>query len=498
MKREPNERATNHVLTVTQAIRNSMTTMMALTLALFLMQGQAQAQSPTPLEQQCMSAVQGKVAWNQADTTAWGADNLRNLCQGTTNPSATIACFQTQIQTHNSWERGIAACKGKPASAGELVRASYDSNPFVADSTKAGEWRWTGGNPFTRIIYNPLDGGVLLKYKQNGQGNSDGCSGPDNPVYKAFFQQACFAHDVNYDAPFGLAGFPNYPNGDSSGKELADYLFKKDMLMISKQKSSDLSKSLDETSAAFFYRAVQDFGGYRGRSEGKEVLAKGGVVAVKNNGGFVMGLRVSWTDPQGVNRVEEIQNAGGRAATIPLSIGVRNIEVECWAVAGKQIFKKSFPGVGMYAFTVGGTTLSPTVADGLSADIGEDVKKAANAVKTVVTGEKIPDGERGITFNNQAGYIAKMTVVYFMTETIGGAQVPMAKSLSTPAISLGFSRPLIIPRNTAKGMPISLVIEGIGTVKSKVFETTVAENFTGNVCFKSWGTIFDAQGGSCK
>ena len=152
----------------------------------------------------------------------------------------------------------------------------------------------------------------------------------------------------------------------------------------------------------------------------------------------------------------------------------------------------------MYAFTVGGTTLSPTVADGLSADIGEDVKKAANAVKTVVTGEKIPDGERGITFNNQAGYIAKMTVVYFMTETIGGAQVPMAKSLSTPAISLGFSRPLIIPRNTAKGMPISLVIEGIGTVKSKVFETTVAENFTGNVCFKSWGTIFDAQGGSCK
>ena len=143
MKREPNERATNHVLTVTQAIRNSMTTMMALTLALFLMQGQAQAQSPTPLEQQCMNAVQGKVAWNQTGNTTWGADNLRNLCQGTTNPSAMITCFQAQIQTHNSWEKGIAACKGKPSSPGELVRASFDSNPFVADSTKAGEWKWT-------------------------------------------------------------------------------------------------------------------------------------------------------------------------------------------------------------------------------------------------------------------------------------------------------------------------------------------------------------------
>jgi len=85
-----------------------------------------------------------------------------------------------------------------------------------------------------------------------------------------------------------------------------------------------------------------------------------------------------------------------------------------------------------------------------------------------------------------------------MTETIGGVQVPMGKSLSTPDISLGFSRALEIPRNTAKGMPISVVIEGIGVVKGKVLETTVPEGFTGNVCFKSWGTIFDAQGGPCQ
>jgi hypothetical protein len=109
-----------------------------------------------------------------------------------------------------------------------------------------------------------------------------------------------------------------------------------------------------------------------------------------------------------------------------------------------------------------------------------------------------PLASRSITFNNQAGYVAKMTVVYFMTETIGGVAVPMAKSISTPAISLGFSRPLEIPRNTAKGFPISVLIEGIGTVKGKVLETTVPEAFNGNVCFKSWGTIFDAKGGPCQ
>ena len=137
-----------------------------------------------------------------------------------------------------------------------------------------------------------------------------------------------------------------------------------------------------------------------------------------------------------------------------------------------------------------------------TANIATGVVNAANAadkaITNHITGGPTTPGSRSITFNNQAGYVAKMTVLYFMTETIGGAQVPIAKALSTPDISLGFSRPLEIPRNTAKGMPISVVIEGIGTVKGKVLETTVPEGFTGNVCFKSWGTIFDAKGGPCQ
>lgn len=491
MKREADERNANHALTRRQAIRNSTTALLVLAVALLSTQGQARAQSPALTEQQCMNAVQGKVAWNQAGSVNWGADNLRNLCQGTANPTATIACFEGQIRAHNDWQRGIAECKSRPAGPGEPVRSSYDSNPFVPDGAKPGEWKWAGGSPFERTIYNPLDGGVLLRYTQDYQGNSDGCSGPDNPVYKSFFQQACFAHDVNYDAPFGLAGFPNYAAGDSTGKDLADYLFKKDMLMLSRQNSSDVTRSINETSAAFFFRAVQDFGGFRGSSANKTIVAKGGVIAVKNNGGFVMGLKVGWTDPAGIRRVEEIQNAGGRAATIPLSIGARNIEVECWAVAGKEIFRKSFPDVGMYALTVGGTTLAPTVATGLNRDAGDEIK-------TFVAGEQVPAGERGITFNNQAGYVAKMTVLYFVTETIGGTQLPMMKSLSTPEISLGFSRALVIPRNTAKGMPISVVVDGVGTTKGRVLEATLAEGFTGTACFKAWGTIFDAKGGPCQ
>lgn len=137
---------------------------------------------------------------------------------------------------------------------------------------------------------------------------------------------------------------------------------------------------------------------------------------------------------------------------------------------------------------------SATIATG----VVNTANDASKAITNHITGGPTAPNSRSITFNNQAGYIAKMTVLYFMTETIGGVQVPMAKALSTPDISLGFSRPLEIPPNTAKGMPISVVIEGIGTVKGKVLETTVAEGFKGNLCFKSWGTIFDAKGGPCQ
>lgn len=83
-------------------------------LATFIIPTTATAQ--TALEQQCMTALQGKVAWNQAGSKNWSDTNLRNLCQGTTNPSATISCFQTQIRTHNDWNRALTACKAKPAS----------------------------------------------------------------------------------------------------------------------------------------------------------------------------------------------------------------------------------------------------------------------------------------------------------------------------------------------------------------------------------------------
>lgn len=91
------------------------------------------ANAQTALEQQCFNAVQGKVAYDQAGNKQWSEGNIRNLCQGTTNPSATISCFQNEIRMHNDWSRGIRACKPKA----ESTQNSADAQQFHLTGTWA-------------------------------------------------------------------------------------------------------------------------------------------------------------------------------------------------------------------------------------------------------------------------------------------------------------------------------------------------------------------------
>ncbi len=245
-------------------------------------------------------------------------------------------------------------------------RFSFESNPYV--KVKDNDWRWNGGHD--RTIYNPLDGGVLLQYNFGSQGNSDGCSGPSAPREKELFQQACFAHDANYDAPFPLAGFPAYPNGKSTGQEISDYLFFKDMKLINdnaRAKNNGLTNFINDSAANVFYATVTVFGTFRGTSDGKSILAKGGVIAVQNDSSvYNMTLKVTWNAPDGTARSAEVTKPVRTTAVIPLSVGATNIKAVCSADLGTTIFTKNFSGPGMYAYTVTGTTLIHDFKDGLA------------------------------------------------------------------------------------------------------------------------------------
>lgn len=274
----------------------------------------------------------------------------------------------------------------KEAPEADSVRMSYDAKPFVTVKQVFGG---ISSDTNKRTIYNPLDGGVLLEYTQKAtQDPGDGCSGKEYTTeeWRNFFYPACFAHDINYDAPFDKAEFPRYAGGKSTGEDISDFLFLQDML---KQKNHDLSfldtyfvnlggapdwlkQNLVETAAFVWYRAVLNNGVARDQHRSnQEILQKGGAVAVKNTGDYLMGLRVSWTAPNGADKSVEVLNHGGQAAVIPLSVGATNIDIECWSVAGRQIFKRENLPVGMYKFTVGGKLHNFTLTENELAGNGE-------------------------------------------------------------------------------------------------------------------------------
>jgi hypothetical protein len=114
--------------------------------------------TPTPAttptasdESRCFGLVQGQIAWNYQGSKSWAANNIQDLCRGTSNfrqpprcfervmhgginwgggtqwqwknaldlcagtndADRSISCFQTRIAAHASWQQAIAACKSR-------------------------------------------------------------------------------------------------------------------------------------------------------------------------------------------------------------------------------------------------------------------------------------------------------------------------------------------------------------------------------------------------
>lgn len=122
------------------------------------------------------------------------------------------------------------------------------------------------------------------------------------------------------------------------------------------------------------------------------------------------------------------------------------------------------------------------------------IAEAVTVVSDFIDGGK--PGAKSITFNNQAGYVAEMVLIYHTEKDFDGVKVPIPVVKSSGDLTAGFSRHIDIPTNIMD-MPITIAIKGVGTFENEVYSTTVPAGFEGNKCFKSWGTIFDTEGGAC-
>jgi hypothetical protein len=214
-----------------------------------------------------------------------------------------------------------------------------------------------------------------------------------------------------------------------------------------------------------------------------------------NNSGFISTLSVTYYDKDqsgkdvgktvSTNRLqltqtETIEVPNGTSPT-PVKISIYN------NYTGKKVLEATAPAnyTGELCYKVEGTGFAPTAAT-CDDTVGD------------TSGET-----RQIRFQNEAGYDAQMIVTYFVDEVINGQKMVMPKMLSTGMINGlgGKFRLVTIPKNTSKGMPITIALQGNATVKGNdaIFSTTLPADFAASPqqCFKVTGTLFDPSGGKC-
>jgi hypothetical protein len=215
-----------------------------------------------------------------------------------------------------------------------------------------------------------------------------------------------------------------------------------------------------------------------------------------NNAGYSASLKVTYYDKDQTGKdVEKTVNTNDLEVTqtdtieVPQGTSLTPVKIEFrnkWN--GNKTFSTmnaSANFTGELCYKVEGTTFAPTAAT-CDDTVGDTSGKT-----------------RQIRFQNDAGYDANMIVTYFEDQVINGTTIAMPKFLSTGMINglSGKFRLVTIPKNTSKGMQITIVIQGNATVKGNdaIYSTTLPADFASSPqpCFKVTGTLFDPSGGKC-
>ena len=212
-----------------------------------------------------------------------------------------------------------------------------------------------------------------------------------------------------------------------------------------------------------------------------------------NNSGFISTLSVTYYDKdqsgKDVSRTvstNKLQLTQTETIEVPSGTSPTPIKVSIYNnYTGKLITETPVSAnfTGELCYKVEGTSFAPTAAT-CDDTVGD------------TSGET-----RQIRFQNDAGYDAQMLVTYFVDEVINGNKIPMLKTLTTGMINGlgGKFRLVTIPKNTSKGMPITISLQGNATVKNNVWSTTLSDDFAASPqpCFKVWGTALNPDGGKC-
>lgn len=504
-------------------------------------------------EQNCFNQVQGKVAYDTAGNKTWNENNIKNLCRGTTNPSATIACFSSKMP-QMGWAKASQECaatnissqtqrvnqmpipsQNQPTSSGLKLEGNWEMyNDKGVKFDKTAKISQSGSNISINNGYGANSTAVL---NGNSFKTSDGLTGTVSAdgtkinwdINYVWVKQVSTPNNTQVSPNPTPVTSPNSVAAKSLG-QARDIDAKNGVVWIIgtnavpggygiyKFNGSSWMQidggatriAVDNSgnpwiinSVGTIFRRTNDawteIPGMRDTFAADIAVAGNGNVWVVTTGGLVSRWTGSgWTPGRALqakqvialpnsNAIQIVENGGKRwtgesedswlIANDPTGLADKYLE---FAVDGdtKWVIDSSFNvlklggGQSQINGVVAETTVQPT---------------------SQITNASAPT-KRSLTFKNEAGFAAKMMVQYFEAGPNG---VPIPKFLFSDNIPVGQNRTLEIP-NSAPNMQITVNLIGSGTVKDNFFSTSLDAGFSGNRCYKAWGTLFSPQGGNCQ
>jgi hypothetical protein len=406
------------------------------------------------LERDCYNLVQNKVPYDTEGHTTWSPGNIVNLCKGTTNPQATISCFNTEMP-RSGWSAASKFCSLNSAAVDRVM-------PNTAPP------------PTSPSIPSAASGPAMMR----GQ-----------------------AHDIDVkNGEVWIVGV--------KGVDMGFAILKLDGTGWVEVDGSARRIATDGHGSAWVINATGtilrrqngawiEVPGIRDSPARDIAITNAGEVWIVTTGGSISRYTGSgWTSPQGMN-----------ATGIDYFADTDTLQLV--DTAGKRWTRESATSwvIGRDPSGLAGSYTDFAVdTDGTrwAIDEGYNIWKLgpAGPQAAAIHGETelrpnapiVAAAPRTITFRNEGGFNARLMVVY---SEVGPGGFPLTKILTTEETMLGQSKSLVIPESAPNQM-ITVQLIGTATTNDNFFSTKLDAGFTGDRCFKSWGTLFSPQGGACK
>jgi hypothetical protein len=394
--------------------------------------------------------VQGKVAWNTTGTTTWNEANIRSLCKGTTNASATVSCFKSKIASGQNWSQATAACT--PAALSAQPRSNTAALLQEQEAT------------LTNVPLKPGAKILLKNYNHNGARIR---------VFRA--------DKPNDQTPIVVGGTIA---GTSDGVKIETVLpagtptdkleVEVEMPVAGGHVTIYRGTITDDGSNYFCIQASGTAYIPSGKPCQNTQAVEAKRISFKNESGFIVKINLDYIALDSTTKTittDDTILGMSRAIYIPRD------------AAPDRPMTLSVNGVGIVGLTkpiLTTTVLASAVNDSMC------FKAWGPVITPKASPCAITPGARTIKLNNNSGYNTMMEVVY----NDGGDT-----TVRTNIIELLHSDTIEVPYS-APNVPIQ--VKFYSDPPLKVFTTnTISSKFTGELCYRTEGTIFSPVVSNC-